>query len=60
MEHVGRTIASIVSWDAGEFGILMDYGCGEWRRYRVGSRDEALKELQRIGFDKRQDCWIGK
>ncbi len=56
MEHAthepGRTVVSIVSWDAEEFGILIDYGKGEWRKYRVGSRDEAQKELERIGFDK--------
>ncbi len=60
MEQAGRTVASIVIWDCDDFGILVDYGHGEWRKYRVGTRDEALKELRRIGFEKRQDCWIGK
>jgi hypothetical protein len=55
-----RAVASIVAWDQDDFAILIDYGHGEWRKYLVGTRDEALKELQRIGFDKRQDCWIGQ
>jgi hypothetical protein len=50
MEATGRPVASIVSWDAEDFGILIDYGEGEWRKYRVGTRDEARKELERIGF----------
>jgi hypothetical protein len=55
-----RTVASIVSWDADDFGILIEYGDGEWRKYRVGTRAEAIQELQRLSFDKRQGCLIGK
>jgi len=55
-EAPGRSVVSIVSWDAEELGILIDYGKGEWRKYRVGTRDEARKELERIGFDKPRRC----
>jgi hypothetical protein len=58
-EH-GRTTASVVAWESDEFGILIDYGDGQWRKYRVGTRQETLKELQRLGLDKRAGCWIGK
>jgi hypothetical protein len=47
-----RTVASTVARDADEFGVLIDYGNGEGRKYRVGTRDEARKELECIGFDK--------
>ncbi len=55
-----RTTASVVSWNSDEFGVLIDYGDGQWRKYRVGTHQEALKELQRLSFDKREACWIGK
>ena len=42
----------IVPWDE-EWGILIDYGGGSWRRYLVGTHNEAEKELQRLVFDKR-------
>jgi hypothetical protein len=58
-EHV-RTTASIVAWESDEFGILIDYGEGQWRKYRVGTRQETLKELQRLSADQRDRCWIGK
>ncbi len=57
-EHM-RTSASIVAWDADEFGILIDYGDGQWRKYRVGTRQETLKELQRLSSDNREGCLIG-
>jgi hypothetical protein len=55
-----RTVASIVSWDGDDFGILIEYGGGQWRKYRVGTRAQALQELQRLSFDKRQGCFVGK
>ena len=55
-----RTVASIVSWDGDDFEILIDYGDGQWRKYRVGTRAQALQELQRLSFDKRQGCVVGK
>ncbi len=51
-ELLSRTVANVIDWGAEEFGVLIDYGNGEWRKYRVGTRDEALRELARIGFYK--------
>ena len=60
MDRTSGTVASIVAWEGDEFGILVDYGEGEWRKYRVGTRAKAIKELQRLSSDKRERCWIGK
>ena len=42
----------IVPWEE-EWGILIDYGGGSWRRYLVGTHKEAAKELHRLVFEKR-------
>ncbi len=60
MVRTNRTVASIVAWDGDDFAIFIDYGGGEWRKYRVGSRGAAIKELQRLSSDEREQCWIGK
>ncbi len=60
MDRTGRTVASIVAWEDDEFGILVEYGEGQWRKYRVGTRQEALQELQRLSSDKREQCSLGK
>jgi hypothetical protein len=59
LELTGGTVASIVTWEGDEFGILIDYGKGEWRKYRVGTRAEAIKELERLISYKRARCRIG-
>jgi len=60
MDQTSGTVASIVALEGDEFGILVDYGEGEWRKYPVGTRAEAIKELQRLISEKRERCWIGK
>jgi hypothetical protein len=39
---------AVVVWDQQDFGLLLDYGDGTWRKYRVGTRDEARKEMERL------------
>jgi hypothetical protein len=51
-DYSGQTVASLIDWDSDEFGVLIDYGNGEWWKYRVGSRDDARRELERIGLPK--------
>jgi hypothetical protein len=51
-DYSGHTVASLIDWDSEEFGVFIDYGNGEWRKYRVGSRDDARRELERIGLPK--------
>ena len=43
--------ARVVPFDHGEWGILIDYDDGSWRKYLVGSRKEANNELARFIFD---------
>ena len=52
MASTDRTVARIVTWEGDEFGILVNYGEGQWRKYRVGTLKEARKELERLCLDK--------
>jgi hypothetical protein len=48
-----KTIAAnVIPWTGGEWGVSIDYGDVSWRKYLVGSRQEAQKELARFTFDR--------
>jgi hypothetical protein len=60
MDRSGRTVVRIVAWEEDVFGILVDYDDGGWRKYRVGTIEQARKELERLSFEKRQRYYIKK
>jgi hypothetical protein len=45
---------TVIPWDGDDWGIFVDYGSGNWRRYRVGTRPQAEEEMRRLIFDKRE------
>jgi hypothetical protein len=44
--RTGVTVA-LAAWAEDEFGVLVDYGDGTWRKYRVGTREQASAEAKR-------------
>ncbi len=60
MASTDRAVARIVAWEGDEFGILVDYGEGQWRKYRVGTLTEARKELERLCLDNQHYRCIRK
>jgi|SRR6185312_17178650 hypothetical protein len=49
MDDTNEAVATVIPWDrADTYGILIDYGCGSWRSYFVGSHEEAQQERARM------------
>ncbi len=46
--------ARVIPWDDDHWGVFVEYGYGSWRRYVVGSREDADRELARLVFDQRE------
>jgi hypothetical protein len=44
----------VIPWQDDNWGVFIDYGGGSWRRYSVGTRQQAEEEMRRVIFDKRE------